>query len=98
MRKQLVGIVLVLERIQPRQLPFRVPSQRPFVAVPIVDVDFDVAGGGAIRRDEDAARVAADLGSDGVEGAVGEAGVEEAGVGRRWSVFFSFFIFFLCGI
>ena len=92
MRKQLVGIVLVLERVQPRQLPFRVPSQRPFVAVPIVDVDFDVAGGGAARRDEDAARAAADLGRHGVEGAIGEADFEEAGVGRRWPVVF----FFLC--
>lgn len=80
MRKQLVRIVSIFERIQLRQLPLCVPSQLPFIAVPIVDVDFDVAGGSAARRDEDAARVAADLGCDGGEGAVLEADVEEAGI------------------
>ncbi len=70
---------MVLECIQPRKLPFRVPPQRPFIAVPIIDINFDVAGASAARRNENTARVAADLGSGGGEGAVCEADVEEAG-------------------
>ncbi len=80
MRKQPIRIIFFLKRIQPRQLPLSVPSQLPFIAVPVVDIDFDVASAGTARRDEDAARVAADLGSGGSEGAVSEADVEEAGV------------------
>ncbi len=80
MRKQLIWIILIFERIQPRQLSFSVPSQLPFIAVPIVDIDSDVAGFSAARRDEDTAGVATDLGSDGGEGAVFEADVEESGV------------------
>ena len=70
---------MVLELIQPRQLALRVPAQRPFVAVPVVDVDFNVVSAGAARWDEEAARVAADFGSGGPEGGVSEADVKEAG-------------------
>lgn len=48
--------------------------------MPVVDVDFDVAGASATRRDEETASVAADLGCGGGEGAVWEADVEEAKV------------------
>lgn len=83
MRKQPVGVVFVLERIQPRQLPFTVPPRRPFVAVPVVDVDFNVGRVGAARLHEHAARVAADLGSGGGEGIVWEADIEESvGLGK----------------
>ena len=80
MRKQPVRIISFLERIQPRQFSFSVPSQLPFIAVSIVDIDFDVVGASAARRDEDAASVAADFGSGGGEGAISEADVEEAGI------------------
>ena len=80
MRKQLVWIIFVLERIQPRQFPCSIPSQLPFIAMPIINIDFDVAGVSAARRDEDTAHVATDLGSGGGEGAVCEADVEEARV------------------
>ena len=77
-----MGVVEVLELIQPRQLALRVPAQRPFVAVPVVDVDFNVVGAGAARGDEETARVAADFGGRGPEGRVSEADVEEAGRGE----------------
>ena len=60
----------MLELIQPWELALRVPAQRPFVAVPVVDVDFDVAGVGAAGRDEETAHGATDLGRRGGEGAV----------------------------
>ena len=47
--------------------------------MPVIDINFDVAGASAARRNENTARVAADLGSGGGEGAVFEADVEEAG-------------------
>ena len=79
MRKQPMRIVLVLQRIQPWQLPLRIPAQLALIAVPVVDVDFDVARAGAAGRDEDAARVAPDLRGQGREERVSEADVEEAG-------------------
>ena len=52
------------------------PRERPLVAVPVVDVDFDVGGAGVAGWDEEAA---ADFGNGGGEGRVGEDDVEEAG-------------------
>ena len=77
-----MGVVEVLEVIQPWQLALRVPAQRSFIAVPVIDVDFNVVGAGAARWDEEAPRVAADFGSGGPEGGVSEADVKEAGRGE----------------
>ena len=81
MREEAVGVVPVLERVEPRQLARRVPAQRALVAVPVVDVHLDILRAGAARGDEDAARAAADLGGGGAQGGVSEAEVEVAGGG-----------------
>ena len=81
MREQPVGVVRLLERVEPRELALRVPAQGPFVAVPVIDVDFNVGGAGAAGGDEEAAGVEADFGGGRREGGVGEADVEEAVVG-----------------
>jgi len=60
-REEFVRIISILQRIQPRQLPLRVPSQRSLVAVPVVDVDLDVLGAGAARWDEETPRFAANV-------------------------------------
>lgn len=78
MRKEPVGVVAVLESVEPGQLALRVPAQVAFVAVPVVDVDFDVARLGAAGRDEDAAGGATYVGGGGAGGAVFEADIEEA--------------------
>ena len=62
-REQLVGVILVLERIQSRQLAFTVPPQLPFIAMPVVDIYFNIIGASAAHWNEDATRFAADLGS-----------------------------------
>ena len=80
MRKELIWIIFVFERIQPRHLSFGVPSQWPFIAVSIVDIDFDIAGCSAARRDKDTTNVATDLRSDGTEGAIFEADVDKSGI------------------
>ena len=93
MRKQRVGVVRRLERVEPRELALRVPAQGPLVAVPVVDVDFDVGGAGAAGGDEEAAGVAADFGGGGGEGLVGEADVEEAeGGGKKVGLAFFFLL------
>ena len=78
----MVRIVFFLKCIEPWQLPFSVPSHLPFIAVPIVDIDFDVGGASAARGNEDAACVTADSGSGGGGGAVCEADVEKAAFGN----------------
>ena len=75
--------MLVLERIYPRQLRCSVPSRLPFIAVRIIDMDFDVAGVSAAPWYHDTAHIATSLGSGGGEGAVFlEANVKEAAVGE----------------
>lgn len=75
-------IIPILQRIQPRQLPLRIPPQRSLVAVPVVDIDFDVLGGGSACRNEVAPHFAPDVRSGGGEvGGFLEADVEETGVG-----------------
>ena len=64
--------------------------------MPVVDVDFDVAGVGAARLHEETAHGVTDLGRRGGEGAVCEADVEETEV-FVGLVFFFFFFFFLRG-
>ena len=81
MREKLVGIVFILECIESRQLPFSVPSQLPFITMPIIDIDFDIAGVGAASWCEETTCTAADFRSDSGEGIVWEANVEQAGVG-----------------
>lgn len=81
-REELVRIVSILQRIQPRQLPLRVPPQRALVAVPVVDVDLDVGGAGATGGDKESARSAPDVGGGGGEVAgFLETDVEETRVG-----------------
>lgn len=46
--------------------------------MPIVDIDFNVAGFSAARWDEDTAAVATDLRSDGGKGAAFKIDVEES--------------------
>ncbi len=78
--EELVWIILVLQRIQPRQLPLRVPPQRALVAMPVVDVDLDVLGAGAARGDEETPRSASDVrGGRGEVAGFLEADVEETG-------------------
>ena len=76
----MIWIIFMFERIQPRQLSFGVPSKWPFIAVAIVDIDFDIAGCGAARQHKDTTNVATYLRSDGTEGAILEADVEESGI------------------
>ena len=80
-REELVRVITILQRIQPRQLPLRVPPQRALVAVPVVDVDLDVRGAGAARGDEEIPRSASNVrGGDGEVAGFQEADVEETGV------------------
>lgn len=65
--------------------------------MPIVDVDFDVAGVSAARLHEDAAGVNTDLGSDGAEGGVSEADIDKSGVSLVGFPF-SFFFFWERGL
>lgn len=69
--------MLVLQRIQPWQLPCRVPPQRSLIAVPIIDIHLDVVRARAARRNEDAARRAAHVRRRSRERAIDEAYVEE---------------------
>lgn len=77
MRKEPVGVGAVLESVEPGQLPFRVPVQVTFVAVPVVVVDFDVARVGAAGREEDAAGGAAYVRGGGARGGVLEVDIGE---------------------
>ena len=61
MREQPIRIVSIFELVQSWQLPLRVPSQLPLVAMSIVYIDLDVAGACTTRRNEDASHSAADL-------------------------------------
>ena len=70
----------MFERIQPRQLSFGVPSQWPFIAMSIVDVDLDIGCCSADRREKDTANVVTELRSEGTERAIFEADVDESGI------------------
>ena len=75
MRKEFIRIVFSLERVEPWQLACRIPTQRPLVAVAVVDIDFDIGGAGAAGRDEEGAGGVADFRGRGREGGVWEADV-----------------------
>lgn len=80
-REQFMRIVSILQRIEPRQLPLSVPSQRSLIAVPVVDIDFDVFGASAARGNEVTSHLATDVrsGRGEVAGFV-EADIEETSV------------------
>ena len=78
MRKEPVEVVAVFESVEPGQLALRVTAQVAFVAVPVVDVDFDIARIGAAGRKEDVAGGAAHIRGGDAGGAVLEADIEEA--------------------
>ena len=84
MREELVRIIAILQRVQPRQLPLCVPSQGSLIAVPVIDVDFDVGSVGAASGNKERTRVATNIrGGGGEVGGCAEAYVQEAiGMGR----------------
>ena len=60
-------IIAIFQRVQPRQLPLCIPSQGSFIAVPVIDVNFDVGGVGAAGGNEERTRVATNIGGGGGE-------------------------------